>query len=121
MPTRRGRSSGPADRATIGAIVLLILLAAASATPSAGGAALSDARLRLDPNSATAGELMLLPGIGPRLSERIIEFRETAVPRPAFQKLADLQRVRGIGPATAERLAPWLRFAGAARADEDAP
>ena len=116
MLAHRGRSSGPAERATIGAIVLLTLLAGASATWSTGGGALADARLRLDPNSATASELMLLPGIGPRLSERIIEFRETDATRPAFQKLADLERVRGIGPATAERLAAWLRFA-----DEAAP
>jgi DNA uptake protein ComE-like DNA-binding protein len=28
----------------------------------------------------------------------------------AFKSLGDLQRIRGIGPKTAEGLAPWLQF-----------
>ncbi len=64
--------------------------------------------LRIDVNSADEAELILLPGIGPRLSERIVLDRATHGP---FEGLDDLQRVRMIGPVTVQRIEP-LAFAG---------
>lgn len=52
-------------------------------------------------NSATAAELERLPQIGPSLARRIVAFREKNGPFPAVDSLI---RVRGIGPATLERL-----------------
>lgn len=52
-------------------------------------------------NTASAGELELLPGIGPALAERIIQDREQ---RGAFRSVNDLDRVSGIGPRTIQRL-----------------
>lgn len=79
----------------------------ASATAPAPASAPQVARLvegqRLDLNRATAEELQLLPRIGPRLADRILEEREHGGP---FRSLRDLTRVRGIGPRTVERLAP---------------
>ncbi len=49
-------------------------------------------------NRATAAELESLPGIGPVYAERIIAARP-------FDSVEDLLRVRGIGPATFERVA----------------
>lgn len=60
--------------------------------------------MRIDVNRATAAELAVLPGVGPRLAERIVEDRER---RGLFASLDDLQRVSGIGPATLERLRPY--------------
>lgn len=77
------------------------------------------ALLRLNPNHAAPEELALLPGIGPRLAERIVEFRQTA-PTPAFRAPEDLEAVPGIGPGTLARLRAMLRFdlpAEAVRAD----
>ncbi|MBI1825500.1 MAG: helix-hairpin-helix domain-containing protein [Planctomycetes bacterium] len=67
----------------------------------------------LDPNVAPWYELSALPRIGDSLAKRIIEFRNTACANGAeraFENLADLQQVRGIGPKTAAKLAPFIRF-----------
>ncbi|MBX3322633.1 MAG: ComEA family DNA-binding protein [Phycisphaeraceae bacterium] len=62
--------------------------------------------LRINVNTATQRELELLPGIGPALSQRIIEERM----RGRFRTLSDLDRVRGIGPRTLERLEDLIVF-----------
>lgn len=61
--------------------------------------------LRLDLNTATGAELRLLPGIGERLSESIVQNRQQSGP---FHSVDDLQRVRWIGPRTIERIRPWV-------------
>lgn len=58
----------------------------------------------MDLNAASARDLELLPGIGPTLAARIVEERDHA----EFDAVAELTRVRGIGPRTLERLAPLL-------------
>jgi competence protein ComEA len=60
----------------------------------------------LDVNTASLAELQSLPGIGPVLSERIVQARAQ---RP-FTKADDLRRVPGIGPKTLEKIRPYLRF-----------
>ena len=57
-------------------------------------------------NEADWPELSQLPGVGETLAQRIVESRETA---GAFVDNEDLQRVRGIGPRTFERIKPYLR------------
>lgn len=58
-------------------------------------------------NTAPAAELDLLPGIGPALAGRIIDERERG---GRFTSLQDFQRVRGIGPRTAEKLEGLVSF-----------
>jgi competence protein ComEA len=60
----------------------------------------------LDLNAASAAELEALPGIGPVLAARIVEYRQT---HGRFQHVEDLQEVEGIGPRLLERLRPLLR------------
>lgn len=68
--------------------------------------------LRLDPNSATSAELTLLPGIGPVLATRIVEFRGPVLAgRSAFTGADDLSEVRGIGPKKIAAMREYLRFA----------
>jgi competence protein ComEA len=65
-------------------------------------------RFQLEINSATWVEWMQLEGVGEALSRRIVDDREQNGP---FESVDDVQRVRGIGPATIETLRPWLRCA----------
>lgn len=55
----------------------------------------------LDLNTATEAELEKLPGVGPSLARRIVEFRGRHGP---FAGVDGLVGVRGIGPRTLERL-----------------
>lgn len=57
----------------------------------------------VDLNVATFEELKTLPGIGPKLAERIIAHRP-------YQTLADLDAVPGVGPALIKRLQPLIRI-----------
>ncbi|MEZ6241798.1 MAG: ComEA family DNA-binding protein [Phycisphaerales bacterium] len=62
---------------------------------------------RINVNTAPVAELDLLPGIGPVIAQRIVDEREANGP---FKNLQDLQRVRGIGPKTIEKLGDHVRF-----------
>lgn len=86
--------------------------AASAVTPASAaehtgeGDALRDGR-PLDVNRASAIELTLLPGVGPKLASEIVAVRARAGP---FRDAAALGRVRGIGPKTLTKLGPLLRF-----------
>ncbi len=57
-------------------------------------------------NAATREELERLPGIGPKLAQRIVEDRALRGP---FTRIEDLVRVKGIGPKLVERIRPYVR------------
>jgi competence protein ComEA len=57
---------------------------------------------RIDLNTATAGELDALPGIGPVLAQRIVDHRTRHGP---FEAVEELDDVPGIGPSIAAELA----------------
>lgn len=61
-------------------------------------------------NDADAGQLSLLPRIGPALAARIVEFRDE---NGKFSSPDDLMLVRGIGEKTMELLRPFVRTSGA--------
>jgi hypothetical protein len=84
--------------------------------PSKGTATLSVPKLRLDPNTAPPQVLGVLPQVGATLVRQLVQAREQ---RP-LRSLEDVRsRVRGLGPATSEQIAPYLRFAPAAGIRED--
>jgi competence protein ComEA len=60
----------------------------------------------IDPNTAPADSLELLPGVGRVLADRIIEHR-TKYP---FKSPLDLLSVRGIGTSTYENLRHFIRI-----------
>jgi len=59
----------------------------------------------IDPNLASQADLETLPGIGPVLAQRIINYRRTHGP---YQKIADLRKVSGIGARKLEKMKPYL-------------
>jgi competence protein ComEA len=61
--------------------------------------------LALDLNTATAEDLDALPGIGPVLAKRIVDYRAAHGP---FKKIDDLEQVSGIGPKKLEKIKPFL-------------
>jgi competence protein ComEA len=80
------------------------LIQRTSAYPPSGGKKRTTPTGPINVNRATQDELRQLPGIGPVLSQRILEARRA---RP-FAKVDDLRRVTGIGPKTLEKLRPHV-------------
>lgn len=56
-------------------------------------------------NSATVQELETLPGIGPVLAQRIIEYRET---NNGFRSVEELMDIKGIGEKTYAKLVDYV-------------
>jgi competence protein ComEA len=70
-----------------------------TAFPAVEDASGPPANALLHLNQATAPELELLPGIGPSLAQKIIDYRDEHGP---FGRVEDLLDVSGIGPAKLE-------------------
>jgi competence protein ComEA len=71
-----------------------------SATPPARPHKPDVVKTRLDVNQATVREFDQLPGIGPALAQRIIDYR---LSRGRFTTVDDLLLIKGIGPKKLER------------------
>ena len=56
-------------------------------------------------NNESADGLVSLPGIGSRTAEAIVEERTR---RGGFEKLSDIQSIRGIGPGLYRKIRPYL-------------
>lgn len=61
---------------------------------------------KVNPNRATKEELILLPGIGPKTADSIIELRK----KKRLNSLDDLKEISGMGEAKLQHLEPWLIF-----------
>lgn len=83
----QGGNGAPGGQGAAGARAVL----AASTSPA----------VPLDLNKAGPRELDALPGIGPTLARRIVEFREQYGP---YRRVDDLLEVPGIGPALLQRI-----------------
>ena len=68
---------------------------------------------KINPNNAPAASLSRLPGVGMVRAQAILSYRREAIPtgdRQAFESYRDLEKVRGIGPKTAQKISEWLKF-----------
>jgi len=61
----------------------------------------------LDINTASESELVQLPGVGPSLARRIVDYRTANGP---FQMPDDLQNVSGIGASKFAKMEPFIRI-----------
>ncbi|MDH3284372.1 MAG: helix-hairpin-helix domain-containing protein [Acidobacteriota bacterium] len=98
---------------TLMAALALALVAGAEVTAMAASADTGRtspgneaARAVVDINSAGVGELETLPGIGPALAKRIVQFRDE---HGAFKSVEELLVVKGIGPRLLEKLRSRIR------------
>jgi len=64
-------------------------------------------------NTATIEQLTTLPGVGPRLAARIVEYRQKS---GAFKNPQELINVRGIGEKSYAKLEPWLTLGESTKA-----
>ncbi len=62
---------------------------------------------RLNINQATQAQLETLPGIGPAMAKRILEYRAK---HGSFKALQDLNKVKGIGDKSIAKLEIYLKF-----------
>ena len=61
-------------------------------------------------NTATVAQLEALPGIGAKVAERIVEYRQK---NGGFKKVEDLMNVQGIGEKSFLKLKPLISVAPA--------
>ena len=66
-------------------------------------------------NTATAAELEGLPGVGPKVAARIVDYRTKKGP---FHKIEELMNVQGIGEKSFLKLRTQLTVAGATAASQ---
>ena len=59
----------------------------------------------IDVNTADSYDLQRLPGIGEKRAQAIVDYRRDHGP---FQTAQDLLQVSGIGPATLEKMLPYI-------------
>ncbi len=60
---------------------------------------------KININKASISELTRLPGVGPRIAERIYEYRKQV---GKFKSVEELLNVKGIGPKKLEKMRPYI-------------
>jgi competence protein ComEA len=98
-PWVRVQDAGATDRSPVPA-----QSAPATASSTREGKKTGNLTEPIDINRATQEDLQRLPGIGPKISQRILDERQ----KGAFKSVDDLRRVSGIGPKIMERLRPYI-------------
>jgi len=88
---------------------LLVILAMAAASTVSLGAAEKQAAAGGDRlvniNTADAAQLNTLPRIGPKMAQRILDFRKS---NGNFKRVQDLMKVKGIGEKVFAKLQPLI-------------
>lgn len=91
------------------AVLVVGALSALSVMPAAGAVAQEQQAPerveKIDINRADEAELQRVPGIGPAMAQRIVEWRNE---HGRFERLDDLLDIRGIGVKTLEKFRPYL-------------
>jgi len=58
-------------------------------------------------NKATLPQLQLLPGIGPKMAQRVLAYRHEHGP---FTDITQIMDIKGIGPKKFEKMKPFLKL-----------
>ena len=62
---------------------------------------------KININQAGAEELTAIPGIGPKMAGRIVDYRKL---NGDFQNIDDMIKVKGIGEKKMEKMRGWVRI-----------
>ena len=84
----------------------LALVALARQADSSEKQAVKSADFTVDINRASVEEFKKLPGVGPKLAQEIVAYREKHGP---FRRVEDLMALKGIGAKKWKALRPHLR------------
>ena len=97
-----------------GVCVLFSIALAASSLLGVGQSCQIVLDEQINPNDAPLASLVRLPGIGIGKANAIVAYRENSGRKNgdsrAFRDCDDLQKVKGIGPKTAEKICERLKF-----------
>jgi len=98
----------------VGVCVLFSIALAASGLLGVGQSCQIVLDEQINPNDAPLASLVRLPGIGIGKANAIVAYRENFDQKNsdsrAFRDCDDLQKVKGIGPKTAQKICEWLKF-----------
>ena len=89
------------------ALVLMTLSVASYAADAESSSSSSQQVVNI--NTADISQLALLPRVGEKAAQRIVDYRKEHGP---FRKATDLMQVKGIGAKTFERMAPYIALEG---------
>jgi competence protein ComEA len=76
-----------------------------SSLDKASAVSTTEAVSKISLNTATADELTIIKGVGPKTADAIIAYREK---NGDFSNLEDLTNIKGIGPGTLTKIMPYL-------------
>jgi competence protein ComEA len=96
-------------RILIAAIAAIALsapaLSAQSKAPAPKPTATATAAAPVNLNTATAEQLATIPGVGPKMAERILDYRTK---NGGFKKVEDLMNVSGVGEKSFLKMKPLI-------------
>ena len=75
------------------------------ATPKTAATVTATATAPVNLNTATVEQLATIPGVGPRMAERIIDYRQK---NGGFKKVEDLMNVSGVGEKSFLKMKPLI-------------
>jgi len=82
-----------------------------SGTAMAAGKPAPTAKVNI--NTASVQQLTTLPGVGPKLAARIVEYRQKS---GTFRSTQELINVQGVGEKNFAKIEPWLSVGEAPKA-----
>jgi competence protein ComEA len=80
-------------------------LSAQSKVPAPKPTATATAAAPVNLNTATAEQLATIPGVGPKMAERILDYRQK---NGGFKKVEDLMNVSGVGEKSFLKMKPLI-------------
>jgi competence protein ComEA len=94
--------------AAVLAVAFAVLVAPSLAV--AGSAAKPAPTSKVNLNTASAEQLATLPGVGPSLASRIVEYRQKS---GSFKSVQELMNVKGVGEKNLARIQGYLTLGDA--------